>query len=327
MIGNDCEYCVSIIIPVHNTAQYLRRCVESVRNQLLENIEIILVDNKSDDMSPYICEEYSKIDSRIKVLHLSEAGLSIARNAGVQVAAASYIGFVDSDDYVDERMFRDLCANIEKYDADVAYCNFCYEYPDGRIEHKYANSGNIIEQSSKEVVEGIISEKISSSSCTKLFKKELFRTICFPEGVYWEDHAIMYQLIAQCNKVVWVDQDYYYYLQRDGSICHTIDLVKQYHFFLAEYPRLEFVKKNNLFNDEERPKIIYKIVQTCFYRFTDFMKDAKYIRDKRQISDMRAKMKAWLSLSPDEIDWWIHKRVKRITHSWLICYLRYYYKR
>lgn len=327
MIGSDCQYSVSVIIPVHNTAQYLRRCVESVRNQLLENVEIILVDNKSEDSSPYICDEYSKIDSRVKVLHLSKAGLSVARNAGISEASAPYVGFIDSDDYVDERMFRDLFTCIEKYGADVAYCNFCYEYPDGRIEHKYLNSGNIIEQTSKEVVEGIISEKISSSSCTKLFKKDLFRTFSFPEGMYWEDHAIIYRLIAQCNKVVWIDQDYYFYLQRDGSICHTIDKLKQYHFFLAEYPRLDFVKKNNLFTDEERPKVISNIVQTCFYRFTDFMKDAKYMRDKCQINDMRIKMKAWLSLSPDEIDWWVRKRVKKITHSWLICYLRYYYKR
>lgn len=318
------QYRVSVIIPVHNTASYLKRCVESVRNQLLKDIEIILVDNKSEDESPLLCDEYAKIDTRIKVLHLSEAGLSIARNAGIKVASAPYVGFIDSDDRINERMYMDLLHGIEAYHADVSYCNFCYEFEDGRIEHVYPNSGSIVERMSKEVVEDIISEKISSSSCTKLFKKDMFDSLLFPEGFFWEDHAIIYRLIAQSNKVVWVDRDYYFYLQREGSICHTIDLVKQYHFFLAEYPRLEFVKKNNLFTEEERTKIIFQIVQTCFCRFTDFMKDAKLIKNRKQIKDMRTKMKQWLYLSPDEIDGWVYRRVKKITNSWLYCYWKYY---
>ncbi|MDD3036339.1 glycosyltransferase family 2 protein [Bacteroides sp.] len=326
MEDTKCQYVVSIIIPVHNTAPYLKRCVESVRHQLLKDIEIILVDNKSEDMSPAMCDEYAKIDSRIKVLHLSEAGLSIARNAGIKVATAPYVGFVDSDDYIDERMYLDLLCGIETYHADVAYCTFCYEYTDGRIEHLYTNSGNIIERTSKEVVEDIISEKISSSSCTKLFKKELFDFLLFPEGVFWEDHAMIYQLIAQCNKVVWVDRDYYFYLQREGSICHTVDKVKQYHFFLAEYPRLEFIKKNGLFAGEERAKVVHQIVQTCFCRFTDFMKDAKLIGDRKAIKDMRTKMKRWLDLSSDEIDRWVYRRVRKITYMWLVCYWKHYRK-
>ena len=320
------QYSVSVIIPVHNTAPYLKRCVESVRNQLLKDIEIILVDNKSEDASPAMCDEYARMDSRIKVLHLSEAGLSIARNAGIKVATAPYVGFVDSDDYIDERMYQDLLYGMETYHADVSYCNFCYEHEDGRIEHIYPNSGNMVGRISKEVVEDIISEKISSSSCTKLFKKDLFDFLLFPEGVFWEDHAMIYQLIAQCNKVVWIDRDYYFYLQREGSICHTVDKVKQYHFFLAEYPRLAFIKKNDLFVGEERARVVRQIVQTCFCRFTDFMKDAKLIKDKEEIKDMRTKMKLWLDFSSDEIDRWVYRRVRKITYMWLIYYWKHYRK-
>lgn len=326
MKDTECQYRVSVIIPVHNTASYLKRCVESVRSQLLKDIEIILVDNKSEDESPVLCDEYAKIDARIKVLHLSEAGLSIARNAGIKIASAPYVGFIDSDDHINERMYMDLLHGIEAYNADVSYCNFCYEFEDGRIEHVYSNSGSLVERMPKEVVEDIISEKISSSSCTKLFKKEMFDSLLFPEGFFWEDHFIIYRLIAQSNKVVWVDRDYYFYLQREGSICHTVDLVKQYHFFLAEYPRLEFIKKNNLFTEGERAKIIFQIVQTCFCRFTDFMKDAKLIRNRKQIKDMRTKMKQWLYLSPDEIDGWVYRRVKKITNFWLYYYWKYYRK-
>ena len=103
------EPLVSIIIPVHNTVSYLHKCVESIRNQTLKQIEIILVDNLSVDGSSDLCDEYALIDSRIKVLHLPIAGLSIARNAGMQVATAPYIGFIDSDDYIDSVMSRSTC--------------------------------------------------------------------------------------------------------------------------------------------------------------------------------------------------------------------------
>ena len=97
---------VSIIVPVHNTADYLHKCIESLRSQTLQQVEIILVDNLSVDGSSEICDEYAKTDKRIKVLHLSIAGLSIARNAGMRIASAPYIGFVDSDDYVEPAMFE-----------------------------------------------------------------------------------------------------------------------------------------------------------------------------------------------------------------------------
>ena len=105
----ESQYSVSVIIPVHNTAPYLRRCIESVRNQTLKDIEIILVDNLSTDDSPSICDEYANIDSRVKVLHLDEAGLSIARNAGIEIATAPYIGFIDSDDYIEPTMYETCC--------------------------------------------------------------------------------------------------------------------------------------------------------------------------------------------------------------------------
>ena len=104
----ESQYSVSVIIPVHNTAPYLRRCIESVRNQTLKDIEIILVDNLSTDDSPSICDEYANIDSRVRVLHLDEAGLSIARNAGIEIATAPYIGFIDSDDYIEPTMYENM---------------------------------------------------------------------------------------------------------------------------------------------------------------------------------------------------------------------------
>ena len=117
IVENKCL--VSIIVPVHNTADYLHKCIESLRSQTLQQIEIILVDNLSVDGSSEICDEYAKIDKRIKVLHLSIAGLSIARNAGMRIASAPYIGFVDSDDYVEPAMFEKMLDAMVQSDMNL----------------------------------------------------------------------------------------------------------------------------------------------------------------------------------------------------------------
>lgn len=120
----ESQYSVSVIIPIHNTAPYLRRCIESVRNQTLKDIEIILVDNLSTDDSPSICDEYANIDSRVRVLHLDEAGLSIARNAGIEIATAPYIGFIDSDDYIEPTMYENMLSAMVQNKVYMVYCNF-----------------------------------------------------------------------------------------------------------------------------------------------------------------------------------------------------------
>ena len=154
--------------------------------------------------------------------------------------------------------------------------------------------------------------------------KELFASLLFPEGVFFEDHAVLYKWVAMCTKVVWVDKVYYYYYQRDGSICHTLDMNKHYHFFMAEYPRLDFVKEKRLFSEKERGAIIKMIAQTCFYHFSDFMQEAKFLRDRKQIKDMRVRMRKWLSLPSDEIDKKLYKRIRKITYFWPIYYWKHY---
>lgn len=121
---------ISIIIPVYKVEKYLDRCVESVVNQTYENIEIILVDDGSPDNCPAICDEWAKKDSRIKVIHKQNAGVSAARNSGMKIAAGEYIGFVDSDDYIEPEMFEKLAAGISQSRADLAVCGFIkYEKP------------------------------------------------------------------------------------------------------------------------------------------------------------------------------------------------------
>lgn len=246
---------VSIIVPVHNTADYLHKCIESLRSQTLQQIEIILVDNLSVDGSSEICDEYAKIDKRIKVLHLSIAGLSIARNAGMRIASAPYIGFVDSDDYVEPAMFEKMLDAMVQSDAEIAYCNFLLEYEFKPNESPYRNSGDIVIRDPKNVLQDMMMEKVSCSACTKLYKSDFLTSLQFPEGKNYEDRLVMYEWVALCKKVVWVDSPFYHYVERQTSICHTMSPMNLYHYFLAEYARMRFMEKYSLFEEEDLLKL------------------------------------------------------------------------
>ena len=119
---------ISIIVPVYNVEQYLEKCVCSIINQTYKNLEIILVDDGATDSSGNMCDELAKSDNRIKVYHKENGGLSDARNYGVERATGEYIGFVDSDDYIDSEMYEKLYEAIKKEDVDVAECNFRFIY-------------------------------------------------------------------------------------------------------------------------------------------------------------------------------------------------------
>ena len=185
------------------------------------------------------------------VLHLDEAGLSIARNAGIEIATAPYIGFIDSDDYIEPTMYENMLSVMVQNKVYMVYCNFCFEYEDGRIEQMYPNTANVYVRTSQDVQRDIIFERVSSSACTKLFDKIFFDSYRFPVGMFFEDHATIYRWISICDKIVWIDAAYYHYIQRGDSICHTINPIKRYHYFLAEYSRLvelavEINKKKNI---------------------------------------------------------------------------------
>lgn len=318
---------VSIIIPVHNTISYLRKCIESVRNQTLKDIEIILVNNLSSDGSECLCDEYALIDSRIKTIHLTVAGPSVARNAGIEEASAPFVGFIDSDDHIEATMYEDLLNALVSHQADMVYCNFCYEYTDGYKRELYPNSKKVYSLDSKEALVGILLDRISSSPCTKLFKKKLFNTLHFPEGVFFEDHSTVYKWVAMCNKVVWIDNTYYYYLQRDGSTCHSIDLKKQYDYFLAEYTRLYFIENSNLFNDQEHRLLIATIVKNCLCIFNMFMQKPNHTQYRSEIRGMRQRFRKLLSLPKEEIGSKNYMRLRKITYFWFVYYLTHFYKK
>ena len=125
---------LSIIVPVYNVEKYIERCIKSILNQSFTNFELILVDDGSPDNCGKICDEYKKKDSRIKVIHKKNGGLSDARNAGIERAKGEYIAFVDSDDFINKYMYEILYKNAKKWDADISICNFKMVCENDRID-------------------------------------------------------------------------------------------------------------------------------------------------------------------------------------------------
>lgn len=215
---------VSIIIPVYNVEGYLSDCIESVCVQSYKNIEIILVDDGSTDSSGKICDKYKSKDTRIKVIHKENGGLSSARNVGIDVAGGQCISFVDSDDFVAEDFIQSMLENLHTNQVSISACGYCHYFDSG--EKKTINFENI-----KHLYHGNNAQKYLNiigyynvSACNKLFEKSLFQNIRFPEGKKSEDWSIMYKLIENAGGLYYDSDIKYYYRQRQGSITKAANI-------------------------------------------------------------------------------------------------------
>lgn len=214
---------ISVIVPVYNMEQYLERCVNSIRQQTYEDLEIILVDDGSTDHSPQMCDAYAEQDARIKVVHKQNGGLSDARNAGLAVATGMYIGYVDSDDWIEPQMYEKLYYACVAHEAQIAICRYAKMYQDGTIT---GGTNEVVPLSREELLQIYICDNseytIYNSVWSKLFHRDLVDGVLFPVGRNSED--IMYTTKAFCktSKAVYVDECLYnYVLDRADSIMNV----------------------------------------------------------------------------------------------------------
>lgn len=206
---------ISIIIPVYKVEQYLDRCVESVVKQTYENIEIILVDDGSPDNCPVLCDAWAAKDSRIKVIHKENAGVSAARNSGMEIATGEYIGFVDSDDYIEPEMFENLAAGITQSSSDLAVSGFIkYEKPvSAETEYDCTAADAQVMLFGSDYYEGYIWNKLYSA---KVIKDNGIR---FDTALRMcEDTLFNFDYLKCIEKVHICSYIGYYYYTRDDSV-------------------------------------------------------------------------------------------------------------
>lgn len=220
---------ISIIIPVYNTLNYLPECFNSIIKQTYRNIEIIVVDNGSTDGSGKLCDEYASKDTRIKVIHKEHTGVSSARNIGLDAANGKYIGFIDSDDYFAHDMIEQLYSAICESGTKICCCNYLAfsdtKHPDANIRHKHTF----------EVLDQISAMKLLFSMnhyrflvWNKIYEKELFDDIRFPDEKHYEDIWPIYNIFKKVKEVTYVRQELCFYRQRNTSLSKEKFNMKEY---------------------------------------------------------------------------------------------------
>ncbi|MDY3225385.1 MAG: glycosyltransferase [Candidatus Faecousia sp.] len=224
--------CISVIVPVYNVAPYLGRCVDSLITQTWKNLEILLVDDGSQDDSGRICREYADKDPRIRVIHKENGGLSSARNAGLEAATGEYIGFVDSDDWIEPGMYETMLALLQKYDAQIV-CAGRYDVDEATGEKTIGLCPNREECITGEALAGRIFlwDNCDSSACDKLYRRELLDGIRYPEGKTCEDVPVTYRIALKAQRAALCDRPVYNYFHRSGSISKGAGITeKTFHF-------------------------------------------------------------------------------------------------
>lgn len=261
---------LSIIVPVYNVEQYLRKCVDSILNQTFKEFELILVDDGSTDGSSRICDDYKEKDDRICVLHKENGGVSDARNYGIDHSNGEYIAFVDSDDWIDDGMYESMMSAIVENDADIAVCGHRVVTADGQIEETVVFEEPILLTGAEATIEILKDERMPSFAWNKLYKKRLFKDIRFPKERIYEDTAVIYRYFDMAKRVYVLNRVYYNYLRRPGSLCLSQTnekAVKRIHDNAqAFYERYVFAKKNMTYES-----VLPICAQKCMMQLRSFI--------------------------------------------------------
>lgn len=234
------EGLISVIIPVYNVEKYLTQCIDSVLKQTYTNFELILVDDGSKDSSKAICDEYARIDSRIKVLSKQNGGASSARNAGLEVATGKYIYFFDSDDWIAEDALEKLLRICDDNNAELIFFDaYAIEEETGKISTShYSHKKSYQSNSGYKLMMELIDNKEFHVAPWLLFLKKDFLSraeIRFEEGIIYEDMIFTYQLFCEAKKIVYLPEYLYYRRYREGSVMTSKVKLQNFESALSVY--------------------------------------------------------------------------------------------
>lgn len=239
---------ISVIVPIYNCEKYVSRCIESIMNQTFHDLEIILIDDGSQDKSVEICKNLEKKDSRIKLICVENGGVSRARNIGLDFAHGDFISFVDSDDYIIPEMYERMYKNLIDNKADVSICGIMNYFTkrDGSFKKTRQSGidGFFVFNGEKAMEESLKSRLFSVNPVNKLFKKELFHSIRYPEKKISEDAFLIPSVLLNAGTVVYDSFPMYYYIRRENSITTSNFSSKDWDTVKAYEKHLKTIKKD-----------------------------------------------------------------------------------
>lgn len=255
---------ISIIVPVYNIEKYIEKCIRSILNQSFKKIEVILVDDGSTDGSLAICQQYSKLDERIKVITKENGGLSSARNEGIKQSTGEYIAFIDGDDFVHPQYIEKLYNTLSSFDADMSVCGIEIVDENGKITDKLS-TGAIYKQycpftreklSPIEVERRYYTEEngfIFVVAWNKLYKRQIFENLLYDEGKIYEDEYLFSTLLRKCREISFVTDKLYFYVQRNNGITSKS---KQRDKF--QYISEIFYRRISIYENEQNQELIIR---------------------------------------------------------------------
>ncbi len=242
---------LTVIVPCYNVSAYLSECLDSIRNQVYENFEVVLVNDGSTDTTGDICDLYANADPRFRVLHIKNSGSSMARYYGLHECRTEYVTFVDADDFIHPSMYLTLMtALLNEPTADLILCGVA-EFNDGDSIPDIGLINDVYEKHTREqaVLRLLLDDEWKSYMCNKIYKKSLFNLISFPVARNLdEDYSIMHLVFHQANRILSNRTTFYYYRHRSGSTCLSFDVCsmtkKSYDRFKSRKERLVFVESH-----------------------------------------------------------------------------------
>lgn len=266
---------VSVIVPIYNVEAYLPKCLESLQQQTLQDLEIILVDDGSTDSSSQIAKAFqTEHSTTVKYFRTENKGQSHARNFGLEKAEGTYVAFVDSDDYVEKEMFQRLTEKLETYPYDVVACNAMIEYPTTTKEVQAgipSSKTNMTLEDKKQLI-----QTMYPVVWNKIYKKEWLQTMPkFTEGVWYEDVLFLYEMIPHLTSIGMVEEAFYHYIQRPKSVTYTYS-EKLYDVFTILDALLLYYKQENLYETYSQV-LEYEYVR---YVYATFIKRLAKSKDK-----------------------------------------------
>ena len=251
---------VSVIVPVYNVEKYLEKCLLSLANQTLKDIEVIIVNDGSPDNSQDIIDKYVKKYNNFYGYKKPNGGLSSARNYGIKYAKGEYIAFLDSDDYVTSDMYEKMYEKAISNNFDMVVCDVTYVYDN---KDSWIASSNI-KNDTTDIKKTMIN--IYPAAWNKIFKKDLFKhDVYFKEGVWFEDVEFIYRLLPYVKNIGVVHEPFNQYVQREGSITNTVNK-KIYHYVYNMDGIIDFFKERKLY-DEYQKELEYSYVRYVYATF------------------------------------------------------------
>ncbi|MCM1234206.1 MAG: glycosyltransferase [Ruminococcus flavefaciens] len=316
----------SIIVPVYNVEIYLDECIQSLIHQIYKNIEIILIDDGSTDVSGIMCDGYERKDSRIKVIHKDNGGLSSARNAGVAQAKGDYIVFVDSDDYISLDFLELIEQMLLKKPFDMIVADTINFMDGNKPKEKKFNNKNI-NMTPEEALESVYYQKhFDTSAWGKVMKAEIVKKHPFVNGILYEDFKNIYKFMSECKSILYMPEVKYFYRQRINSIMNSsfddrklilIDIAQEnLDFVKGNYPNIteaavrRYVYANfHILGRTIKTKVMWEKSEEIRRNILDYKKNI-LINNKISLKEKIGICILSLGLKPYKVFWNLYCRVK-----------------